>query len=48
MLPAERNYETHDAELLAIVEAFKIWRHYFEGAAYTLFVLTDDNILKSS
>lgn len=25
MIPAERNYETHDAELLAIVEAFKHW-----------------------
>ena len=46
MLPAERNYEIHDAELLAIVEGFKTWRHYLEGAAYTILVLTDHNNLK--
>ena len=46
MLPAERNYETHDAELLAIVEGFKTWRHYLEGAAHTILVLTDHNNLK--
>ena len=32
MQSAEGNYETHDAELLAIVEGFKTWRHYLEGA----------------
>jgi hypothetical protein len=32
MIPAERNYETHDGELLAIVEAFLHWRHYLQGA----------------
>lgn len=46
MLPAERNYETHDAELLAIVEGFKTWRHYLEGAVHTVLVLTDHNNLK--
>ena len=46
MLPAERNYETHDAELLAIVESFKTWRHYLEGADHTILVLTDHNNLK--
>ena len=30
MIPAETRYETHDAKLLAIVEAFKNWRHYLE------------------
>lgn len=43
ILPAERNYQTHDAELLAIVECFNTWRHYFEGAAHTILVLTDYN-----
>ena len=46
MLSAERNYETHDAELLAIVEDFKTWRHYLEGATHTILVLTDHNNLK--
>ncbi len=46
MLPAERNYETHNAELLAIVEAFKTSCHYVKGEAHTIFVLTDHNNLK--
>ena len=32
MQPTEQNYETYDAELLAIVEGFKTWRHYHEDA----------------
>ena len=43
---AERNYETHDAELLAIVEGFKHFRHYLEGSAYPVRVLTDHNNLR--
>ena len=27
----EKNYATHDLELLAIVFALKIWRHYLLG-----------------
>ena len=27
--PYERNYLTHDLELVAMVFAFKIWRHFF-------------------
>ena len=46
MMPAEQNYETHDQELLAIVMAFKQWRHYVEGAANPVEVLTDHNNLK--
>jgi len=37
----ELNYDTHDKELLAIFEAFKIWRHYLEGPAYPIDVVTD-------
>ena len=41
LIPAERNYETHDKELLAIVHAFKVWRHYLQGARHDILVLTD-------
>jgi hypothetical protein len=34
MSAAELNYEIHDKELLAIVEAFKEWRVYLEGPKY--------------
>jgi len=30
--PAENNYEIHDKELLVVVDAFKYWRRYCEGA----------------
>ena len=46
MIPAETRYETHDAELLAIVEAFKTWRHYLEGCKHEVLVLTDHNNLR--
>ena len=28
MIPVETWYKTHDSKLLAIIKAFKIWRHY--------------------
>jgi len=42
----ELNYDTHDKELLAIFEAFKIWRHYLEGPAYPIDVVTDHKNLE--
>ncbi len=45
MIPVETRYETHDQELLAIVEAFKTWRHDLEGCKYEVLVLTDHNNL---
>ncbi len=45
MIPAETRYETHNGELLAIVEAFKTWRHYLEGCKHEVLVLTDHNNL---
>jgi hypothetical protein len=36
MIAAEYNYEIHNAELLAIIETFKYWRHYFEGSFYLI------------
>ena len=45
MIPAEQQYKTHDQELLAIVMAFKQWRHYLEGSTHSVEVLTDYNNL---
>ena len=46
MIPVETRYKTHDAELLAIVEAFKTWRHYLEGCKYKVLVQTNYNNLR--
>ena len=37
----ELNYNTHDKELLAIFEVFKIWQYYLEGLAYPIDVVMD-------
>ena len=34
LIAAERNYDTYDRELLAIIEAVRIWRHYLEGLVH--------------
>jgi hypothetical protein len=36
MIPTECNYETYNRELLAIVEGFKQFRYYLEGAAHAV------------
>ena len=40
-IAVELNYDTHDKELLAIFEAFKIWWHYLEGPAYPIDIVID-------
>jgi len=42
----ELNYDVHDKELLAIFEAFKIWRHYLEGFASPIDIITDHKNLE--
>ena len=44
--PAEINYEIHDKELLAIVDAFKHWRRYCEGATHQVQVFSDHQNLE--
>ena len=43
---AELNYPIYDKELLAVVEAFKQWRVYVEGAAHPVQVYTDHKNLE--
>ena len=46
MIPAETQYKTYNTQLLAIVEAFKTWRHYLEGCKLGVLVLTNHNNLR--
>ena len=46
IIPVETQYKIHDGKLLAIVEAFKTWRHYLEGCKHEVLVLTDHNNLR--
>ncbi len=43
---AERNYDTHDKELLAIFKAFKSWRHFLEGTTTAINTVTDHKNLE--
>ena len=45
-IPAETCYKTYVSELLAIIEAFKTWKHYFKGYIYEVFILTNYNNFK--
>ena len=42
--PYESNYATHDLELLAVIHALKVWRHYLLGRKFKL--VTDHKSLK--
>ena len=44
--PTELNYDVHDKELFAIYEAFRIWRHYLEGSAAPIDVVTNHKNLE--
>jgi len=44
LIQAEYNYDTHDQELLAIVQSVKHWRHYLSGIHFE--ILTDHMNLK--
>ena len=46
MISTETRYETHDSELLAIVEAFKTWKYYLEGSQHEMLVLIDYNNIR--
>ncbi len=46
IIPVKTWYETHNGELLAIVEVFKTWRYYLEGYKHEILILTDQNNLQ--
>ena len=41
------NYQIHDKELMAIIEAFREWKHYLSGTTYQVKVYTDHKNLAS-
>jgi hypothetical protein len=41
MTPAERNYGISDKEALAIIKALQHWRHWLEGTAKPVHIITD-------
>jgi hypothetical protein len=43
---AERNYDTHNKELLAIIKAFEEWRIFLEGTLCPITVFTDHRNLE--
>src|SRR5260221_2120134 len=43
---AEKNYDTHDKELLAMFEAFKNWCHFLEGSGEVIDTVTDHKNLE--
>src|SRR5258707_10585429 len=43
---AEKNYNTHDKELLAMFKAFKNWRHFLEGSGEVINTVTDHKNLE--
>lgn len=46
MQAAELNYDTHDKELLAIIESLKAWRHFCMERSVPVRIITDHNNLK--
>ena len=43
---AERNYEIHDKEMLAIIRCLEAWRHFLEGAKDRFEIWTDHKNLE--
>ena len=46
MLLAECNYVIYDKELLTIIEALKLWRHYLEGSPHLVKIWSDHKNLE--
>ena len=44
--PVERNYEIHNKEMLAIVQALEEWRHFLEGTEHQFDIWMDHKNLE--
>src|SRR5258708_6626475 len=44
--PTEHNYNTHNKELLTIIEAYKSWYHYLKGSTDVINMVTDHKNLE--
>jgi hypothetical protein len=42
----EQNYEIHDKETLAVMQALEDWRHFLEGAHHKVEIWTDHKNLE--
>jgi hypothetical protein len=47
MEPSKKNYDIHEKELLAVVEAFKHWRPYCHGTCFPILVFMDHQNLRN-
>ena len=41
LIPAKRNYDVYDRELLALVQSLEHWRHLLMGTSHPIEVFTD-------
>lgn len=46
MTEAERNYDVHDRELLAIMKTFEAWQHYLASNPHKIDVWSDHRNLQ--
>jgi len=40
-MPVKQNYDIHNKELLAIIDAFKNWQHYLQEARHEISIITN-------
>ena len=45
MILIETQYKIYNGKFLAIIEAFKIWRHYLEGCKHEVLIFINYNNL---
>jgi len=41
LMATERNYSIYDREMLGIIRALQMWRHFLEGSKHKVIILSD-------